>query len=122
MRLMQQISKGKRIDDEAAFLFTAATNLALNQLRNSKRRRELLDQNRGPSETTPQLDVQLTVRKLLSVVSEDEARIAAYYYLASMDQEEIAGLLDINRRKVGRRLESFRAHARRFATQGVAHA
>lgn len=99
--------------DVAAFLYRMTTNAALNRLRNQRRRHELDAAQSTLAQGNPLPCVDpLALRRVLTRVPEDEARIAAYYYVEGLEQEEIAELLCIHRRAVGRRLERFRERAR----------
>jgi RNA polymerase sigma-70 factor (ECF subfamily) len=116
VRYLQHRRKGGREENPAGLLYRMATNMSLNHLRDTRRRQELLDQAganpHGKGFQAP--DESLVLRQLLAKVSKKEARIASYYYLDDMEHKEIAELLSINRRTVGRRLERFRRHARRL--------
>ncbi len=115
IKYIQYTRKQKKIDHIAGFLFRVATNLALNQLRNSKRRDLLLQQMVSESiDVTVSIEDQIALRKVLSQVGELEAQIAAYYYIHGMNQREISDLLSLHRRKVSRLLEEFRTRARKL--------
>jgi len=115
VKFLEYGAKGGSARDTAALLYRIATNLALTRIRTAKRRRELLDRernNRARVESTA--DDRLSMQRVLGGVSEEEARIALSYYVEGLEQEEIAELLSMERRTVGRRLESFRSQARRL--------
>lgn len=86
-----------------------ATNLCLNRLRDTRRRRNILEQvtSFDESSTGPVGDVALTLETLLTKVPPDLQEIAVYYYVDQMSQEEIASMLAVPRRTVGYRLEQF---------------
>ena len=107
MKLIEMNRRGEAARNAAAFLYRTVTNLALNRLRDTRRRADLLASEQHGEGTTQSIDDQLTLRKILSQVGEEEARIAAYYYVDGLEQDEIAELLALNRRTVGRRLERF---------------
>ena len=109
MRLMRN-----EADNPPAFLYRAVTNICLNILRDKKRRRELLKEHGtevepGPS---PAPDDAMILRKVLGLVPKDVALIAAYFFVDGLEHAEIAALLSMERRTVGRRLEKFRALAK----------
>jgi RNA polymerase sigma-70 factor (ECF subfamily) len=85
-----------------AWLYRITTNICLNRLRDSGRRRDILDQARAPGEPSTEgdgaVDAALTVRVLLGNVPEEVQEIAIYYFVDQMSQEEIATLLAIPRR------------------------
>lgn len=103
-------------ENTAAFLYRMSTNLALNHLRDSRRRRELNEGAQASPAEGQELCPEdlLAIRQILAKTPEDEARIASYYYLDGMDQDEIAALLSMQRRTVGRRLDRFHQRARRM--------
>ncbi|OGQ77391.1 MAG: hypothetical protein A2289_17140 [Deltaproteobacteria bacterium RIFOXYA12_FULL_58_15] len=115
MKLLEYRRKGISEDNTAAFLYRAATNLALNRLRDAKRRQELLEEqasHTSPSASDP--TDRPALRRILGLVGREEAEIAIYYYVDGMEQEEIAELLQMERRTVGRRLERFCAKAQKL--------
>jgi len=103
---------GSRPPDRAgALLYAMATNRALNALRDTKRRSEILAQNPTAEVTTPN-ELGLDLRRALSALDPELAAIGAYTYLDGMEQDEIAEILGLHRRTVSRRLEAFRVAAR----------
>ncbi len=101
--------------DLAALLYRIATNLSLDRLRRRSRKRALLERYTPPPPCNPSpLDDRIALRQALAVTGRREAEIAAYYYVDGMQQDEIARLLGMQRRTVGRRLERFRRRASRF--------
>jgi RNA polymerase sigma factor (sigma-70 family) len=105
----------------AAFLYRMATHCALNSLRAAGRRhrREALEAP-APAATGP--EDGMAVRAVLARVPDELAQIAAYYYLDGLEHEEIATLLKMQRRTVGRRLEAFKARAREILGEGALEA
>jgi RNA polymerase sigma factor (sigma-70 family) len=98
-----------------AFLYRTVTNLALNRLRDSKRRREIMEEQGAPGAGTTadgEITDRIALRKVLGLVAAEDAEIGAYYYVDGMEHEEIAAMLGLPRRTVGRRLERFCKHAR----------
>jgi len=109
-------------DNPAGMLVRIVTNLALNMLRDAKRRRELLEES-GPDPEAGRPgglapEELLLLRQVLARVPQREARVASYYYLDGMEHEEIAALLGTHRRAVGRTLDKFRARATRLLANG----
>jgi RNA polymerase sigma-70 factor (ECF subfamily) len=114
VKLIEYRRKAGPEDNTAAFLYRLVTNLALNRLRDTRRRAELLDSAAPVGASSPEPTDRLALRKVLAAVGEEEAQIAAYYYVDGLEQEEIAALLGLERRTVGRRLERFCVKARRL--------
>jgi RNA polymerase sigma-70 factor (ECF subfamily) len=103
-----------------AWLYRITTNICLNRLRDSGRRRDILDQATSPGEPAIDgtIDAALTVRALLGHVPEEVQEIAIYYFVDQMSQEEIATLLAIPRRTIAYRIERFRSLTRAAAHDG----
>jgi RNA polymerase sigma-70 factor (ECF subfamily) len=115
MKYLEHRKRGALEQTTATFLYCIATNLSLNRLRDERRQRELLSDQGKPDEgSTPTMDARVDVSRILAQVDDEEAQIAAYYYVDGLEQEEIAQLLDMQRRTVGRRLERFRERALRL--------
>ena len=113
------IDSGKT-DVDFAYLYRAATNRCLNQLRDAKRRHEIL---KAESQTAPLgrnrlhdkvVSVDL-LTKLLGRLSQREAEILVYHYLDDFTQEQIAELLGIARRTVWSDLQTIRKTATSLA-------
>ncbi|WNG50751.1 sigma-70 family RNA polymerase sigma factor [Archangium minus] len=106
--------------DTVAFLYRTSSNLAINRLRDARRRNTLQEEHlpQGDQESPHSPEDGLLLRKVLAEADEEQAQIAACYFIHGMEHEEIAGLLGIPRRTVGRRLEKFREHAERML-QGI---
>ncbi len=104
------------------WLYRITTNLCLSGLRDSKRRRQILDRSapRSVIPVEPQADTALTVRALMRDIPEEMQEIAVYYFVDQMSQDEIAALTGVPRRTVGYRLEQFRARAHSFVVREAA--
>jgi RNA polymerase sigma-70 factor (ECF subfamily) len=96
------------------FLYAMTTNLCLNRLRNQRTRTRLAEQHLAPSEEAggPRGEDLSAARQLLARLPETEARLVVYYYLDELTQDEIADLLGIQRRQVGRLLERLQTRIR----------
>jgi RNA polymerase sigma-70 factor, ECF subfamily len=99
------------------WLYRITTNICLNRLRDTGRRRDILGQFTPANEpvTGPSVDAALTVRALLGHVPEELQEIAIYYFVDQMSQEEISSLLAIPPRTVSYRVEQFRSLTRAAA-------
>jgi len=118
IRFLQDSGRRAVPEAPAAMLYRMATNAALNRLRDARRRDELDAQHLSPSgQGDPDPVDWIALRQVLAQVSEEEAQIATYFYFDGLEHEEIAALLSLQRRTVGRRLDSFRSRARALLEQ-----
>ncbi len=93
------------------WLFRVTKNLCLNNLRDIRRRSQLLvsqGTERGGDGGT---DARLVVSELLARVPAELQEIAAYYYLDDLSHEDIAAIVGVSRRTIGNRLAAFQALA-----------
>ncbi|MBZ4416336.1 RNA polymerase sigma factor [Myxococcus sp. RHSTA-1-4] len=120
IRFLQHRERSGGEQDTAAFLYRTSTNLALNRLRDARRRKGLQEAHLPDAEPHSPHSPEdgLALRKVLAEADPEQAQIAACYFIHGMEHEEIAGLLGLPRRTVGRRLAKFRAHAEHML-QGV---
>lgn len=100
----------------ATWLYQITTRHCLNRLRDTSRRRELME-DRGeiswaPTVTKPTQEHVAFVQGLWRLLDGELAEIAVYYHLDGMSHEEIAGILGVSRRTVGNRLVELEARAR----------
>ncbi len=103
------------------YLYRAVTHRCLNYLRDRRNQGRLLsnadDSLRGLARTW--LDDRVVDRQLLASlaarIDKLEWEILVYHFVDDMTQDEIAGLMGISRKTVGRRLAVIRDQARRLA-------
>jgi RNA polymerase sigma-70 factor, ECF subfamily len=108
------------------YLYRAVTNRCLTLLRDESNRARLLDRYDEalvpPART--RCDDQVIGLDLLTKVTrqldESETEVLTYRYLDDMTQDEIALLLGLSRRTVGKRLDRVREVVRRLAGLGAA--
>lgn len=86
------------------WLFQTTTNLALNSLRDSQRRRRLLAELPQRGAAAPGLSVPL----LLRGVPDELQEIAVLYCVDEMSQDEIAALTGLSQKTVSNRLRDLR--------------
>ena len=104
----------------STWLYRITTNYCLNKIRDSKRRRELLQEHGLRPEMDGGLPVHaiadkvVLVRKLLAAASPQEARAAMCVYIDGMSQAEAAEILEVSRRTVGNLLERFNKWAKDY--------
>jgi len=115
VRFLKFRQRGDVERQASAILFRMATNVALNKLRDEKRTVLGTDTETFTATSGSQEDV-LALRKVLMRSRDEDGQIACYYYLSGMNQDEIAELLGLERREVGRKLERFRERAKRMLT------
>ena len=116
VRVINAAADFRRQSQPSTWLYRIATNLCLNRVRDTRRRREQLarlglETNHLPSPPAPAPDARPTLQRVLALVSSELAEIATYYYVDEMDQAEIAALVGVSRRTIGNRLERFRIDA-----------
>jgi RNA polymerase sigma factor (sigma-70 family) len=93
------------------WLFRVTRNLCLNNLRDNRRRVQLLAGRSPEIAGDDRTDARLVVSDLLARVPADLQEIAVYYYLDDLSHEDIAAIVGVSRRTVGNRLAAFQALA-----------
>lgn len=88
----------------ATFLYRVTTNHCLNRLRNRRRRARLDQQAMTGGIWTTHPPISVDAQEALRRLPEELARIAIYYFVDEMTQEEIAGVLGCSRRAVNKKL------------------
>jgi RNA polymerase sigma-70 factor, ECF subfamily len=111
----------------STWLYRITTNLCLNRIRDTRRRREHLSRlaesaAQAPGDVGSSSEVRALLRRVLAQVPEDLAEIGVYYYVDEMDQAEIAEILGVSRRTIGYRLDRFRAESLRLLGDAPAFA
>lgn len=100
------------------WIYRITTRYCLNQIRDRKRRGELMSMH-GPrsdsmvSRRSP--EAMMTLRRLLAMAPEDQAQAAVHVLLDGMNRSEAADEMGISRRKLGRLLDDFKAFAEQHA-------
>jgi len=103
------------------YLYRAVTNRCLTLLRDESNRARLLERNDGslvPAARTACDDRIIgldLLTKLVHELDDSETEVLTYRYLDDMTQDEIASLLGLSRKTVGKRLERVREVVRRLA-------
>jgi len=114
IRVLRAYEQFRGESSPMTWLYRVTTNHCLNQLRNEKRRGELLGELGGQQVASGRrMELTPDLRRALSGLPEGVAAAGIYYYLDGMTHEEIAGALDVSRRTAGNWVEKFHKHARR---------
>ena len=114
--LFIDLLSNNKSDVDFAYLYRAATNRCLNQLRNDKRRLALLKQEAQSAplgrnrlhDRVVSLDL---LAKLVTLLSKRDAEVLVYHYVDDFTQEQTASLLGIARRTVWSALQNIRQTA-----------
>ena len=110
----------EQMQNVAGFLYRMATNASLDRLRVKYRHTSYTPDMGEPTLAwAPVLEDQLALKKVLAMCKDEDAKIAVYYYVDGMDQEEISELTRVPRRTVSHHLDRFRARARRLLGKQV---
>lgn len=101
----------------STWLYRVTTNYCLTQIRNERRRAELLEEKVVPASSDREdasSELQTSVRRMLAAADERQAKAAVGVYLEGMSHHEAAKLLGVSRRSVGNLLVRFEAFARAY--------
>jgi RNA polymerase sigma-70 factor (ECF subfamily) len=118
--LFADLLKKKKYDESLPYLYRAATNRCLNLMRNRKKRRNLLAQSAVPAATAGRtlLEERVVGSELLSrlvgKLDKKSAEILVYKYVDDLTQEEIADMMRLSRRTIGKKLKRISEEARKF--------
>jgi RNA polymerase sigma-70 factor (ECF subfamily) len=125
VRVIAAMAEFRGQSQPSTWLYRITTNLCLNRIRDSRRRRDRLTeaaedgrQPLAPSQPPPP-ETRAALLGVLRQVSDELAQVAVYYYVDDMDQAEIATILGVSRRTIGYRLDRFREQAQRVLGEGT---
>lgn len=112
LRVMRGAESFEHRSQITTWLYRITTNYCFNVLRDSQRRRELLEENFAPqdeahAEAADHAHDWVLLRRLLAEADETQAQAAIYVYVDGMSHDEAAQLLGVSRRTVGNLLERF---------------
>ena len=117
--LLQDPGQFAGMSSAMTFLYRMTTNAALGRLRRRRTHDRLLAANNSgreePSYPSPEVLVEL--RAWLLSLPDELARVAIYYHMDEMTQEELANVLGCSRQWVGKLLQQL--HARERRRQGM---
>jgi RNA polymerase sigma-70 factor, ECF subfamily len=112
--LLQHPDQFGGLSSPMTFLYRMTTNSALGRLRRQRTHDRLLAANHvgreEPSQPSPEALVEL--RAWLLSLPEELARVAVYYHMDEMTQEELADVLGCSRQWVGKLLQQLKARER----------
>jgi RNA polymerase sigma factor (sigma-70 family) len=117
--LFLDLSQRRGVSLELPYLYRAITHRCLSFLRDESNRARLLERNAGTLDPPPRTRCDDRVigldllTKLLRELDDAETEVLTYHYFDDMTQDEIATLLGLSRKTVGKRLERLRHVVRR---------
>jgi RNA polymerase sigma-70 factor (ECF subfamily) len=114
LRVSRHADRVPEAEDALRWIYRVATNYCLNELRNSRLRRDRVSEwgtlelmtDRAP------FDEALLVRDLVARMPRELSRVAWMYHVDGRDQLEIARALGVSRRTVVTRMSQFTREAR----------
>lgn len=107
----------------STWLYRITTNYCLNRIRDSKRRRELLDERKAevtPASVARDPQKMTLLRGLLDEADPQQAQAAVAVFIDGMSHAEAARVLGVSRRTVGNLCERFTTWARGRLAEGAA--
>jgi RNA polymerase sigma-70 factor, ECF subfamily len=113
--LLQDPEQFAGMSSAMTFLYRMTTNAALGRLRRRRTHERLLaaDQRGREEPTYPSPEVLVELRAWLLSLPDELARVAIYYHMDEMTQEELAQVLGCSRQWVGKLLQQLQARERR---------
>lgn len=121
---VDMLQKGQTQAD-LPYLYAAVTSRCLNLMRNRNTRARLLDREdmtlRGPVRVRCDehvIGIDLLV-KLAATLDEPTLQVLIYRFFDDLSQEEIAQMLDISRKTVGKRLDKVRDAVRALVAEAA---
>jgi RNA polymerase sigma-70 factor (ECF subfamily) len=123
MKVHRHLSEAPSSEEALRWIYRIATNHCLNELRNSRTRAKLLeDQGTQLTEavlTEGRIFDQDLGRRVVMHAPEKVRAAAWLHYVDGLDQGEVATVLGISRRSVVNYLQTFLEHARAFAQRSL---
>lgn len=109
VRVMENMDSFRGASRPSTWLYSVTTRHCLNRLRNSKRRRELLDEHGtdmgwGASSAPAEQPSRVLLEQVWKELDPELLEIAVYYEIDGMSHAQIAELTGVSRRTVGNRL------------------
>jgi RNA polymerase sigma-70 factor (ECF subfamily) len=91
------------------WVYRVTTNVSLNLLRSRKLREPLLAVADEPSGTMSNVEARQYLSKWLAALTERELEVASLLYLDGLTQQEVADVLGLSRKTIGRDVDALRA-------------
>ena len=119
--LFEELLRKRKTDEALPYLYRSCTNRCLNLIRDRKRRAELLRDAVPSAEPPPRILLEERtvgiemLTALAARLDKKSSEILVYRYLDDMGQEEIAQLMRLSRKSVGKRLTKIAEQARLVA-------
>jgi RNA polymerase sigma-70 factor (ECF subfamily) len=115
IRAIENVENFRNESSVSTWLYRITTNYCLNQIRNHKTRRRILEEH-APDPAVIALRSEpsqlIAIRRLLAEADERQAAAAVYVHVDGMRREEVAEVLGCSVRTVGNLLDRFGEWAR----------
>jgi len=122
VRVHRHLARAPGDEQAIAWIWRIATNLCLNERRDAGRRARPVDElpvvRTGPLRDELHGDRDLA-RQVIARADARDRVIAWLYHVDGLDQDEVARVLDISRRTVVNRLQSFADDARKLVARAA---
>ena len=123
LRVHRHLARAPNAEEALRWIYRIATNYCLNELRNDKRHRTLLE---GVShgvviDLAEDRILERDLGRRLVLGAPEHVRAAAWlHHVDGLDQQEVACVLGVSRRTVVNYLTLFAKHAKNFVARSVA--
>lgn len=113
VRVMERAASFRGESSPSTWLYQITTHHCINRLRDTTRRRALLEEAHAPPWGAARVEAdqprKALLREILAACDEETRAIALYYYLDDYSRDDVAALVGLSSRTVGYRLEALRA-------------
>jgi RNA polymerase sigma-70 factor, ECF subfamily len=114
VKVVRHYSRFREESSPATWLYRITTNVCLNRIRDARLRREKTEtisvEMSIAIDPSTRIDMLRVIHRLPTKITEP----AVYAFVDGMSQDEIAALLEVPRRTIGRRIETFVKEAKRI--------
>ena len=122
LRVHRHLEQAPNAEEALRWIYRIATNYCLNELRNDKRHRALLEGITNPvalSWAEERLVDRDLGRRLVLRAPEEVGAAAWLHHVDGLDQAEVARVLGVSRRTIVNYLGLFEKHAKKLVTRRV---